>query len=56
MIGGHASEGWGAAVDPAVIIGLAIGGSWPGPADRVSDYTGTSGEMQIDYLKVYSKG
>ena len=49
-------KGWGTAVEPSVVLGLAIGGSWPGPADRPSDYTGTAGEMKVDYLKVFTKG
>ena len=47
-------KGWTPAGPAEVIINLAIGGSWPGPADNAADYD-TLGEMRVDYLNIYSK-
>jgi len=53
----HATDGsgWAPAPSPNVIINLAVGGGWPGPADDVNAYSGGQQNMLIRYLKIFSK-
>ncbi len=47
------STGWGDSKPANVLINLAAGGGWPGPADDKNAFPAT---LEVDYLRIYEKG
>ncbi len=46
------NTGWGDSNPANVLINLAAGGGWPGPADDINAFPAT---LEVDYLRIYQK-